>query len=578
MRPWARLLAAAAAVAWAPAFAQDAEGDWFGVLQVTESARLPLLVHIQRDDAGAWTGTMDSPTQGAQGIPLAEIVAGDGRLGFKVPAVVGEYAGAWNAEANAWHGEWQQGGMSWPLNLAVPPPPRPLPADWQLPSDSDIGALIAERNAPREGQGIVVGALGPEGRRIVAGGTGAGAAVDGTTLFEIGSISKVFTALILADMVNKGEVSLDDPAAKYLPPGHRMPERGGRQITLRDLSTHRSGLPRMADDIGDAMSDPDGPFVNYSEAKLLAFLDRYELERDIGSQWEYSNLGVGLLGYLLGRAAGSDYATLLRERITGPLGMNDTMIALPPSHAARLVPAFDAYMRPTPPWELSVHEAAGGIRSSAADMLTFAAAVLDPNSPIAAASATALSVRVPGSGAQTEQALGWVVRHPGPGREVLLHDGGTGGYRTVFAIEPAKGRAVVALVNSAAEPGAADLGLRVLLGSPMPPTPPVPPAPPARVARTEVTLPVAELERVVGRYELAPGGVVAITLAGDRLRAQREGLPGAPNLQIFPEAPLAFFWKALDAQIRFTTDESGKVTGAELSQGGQSVSARKLEP
>ena len=576
METWTKLIATAAVTLSTPAAAQEAAGDWFGVLQVTDSARLPLLVHIAQDDAGTLTGTMDSPTQGARGLPLAEITLVEGRLSFKVPVVAGEYAGTWSAETNTWQGEWRQGGGALPLNLAVPPPPRPLPADWQLPSDAEIGALIAERNAPRAGQGIVVGVLGPDGRRILAGGTGAGAAVDRTTLYEIGSISKVFTALILADMVNKGEVSLDDPAAKYLPRGHRMPERNGRQITLRDLATHRSGLPRMADNLGDLVTDPTGPFVNYTEAMLLAFLDRYQLERDIGSEWEYSNLGVGLLGYLLGRAAGSDYATLLRERITGPLGMKDTMIALPPSHAARLVPAFDTYMRPTPPWELGVHEAAGGIRSSAADMLTFSAAVLDPNSPIAAASATALSVRLPGAGRGTEQALGWVIRQPGPGREVLLHDGGTGGYRTLLAIEPAKGRAVVALVNSAAEPGAADLGLHVLLGSPMPPTPPPPPAPPPRVARTEVTLPAAELERVVGRYRFTPGFVVAVTLDSGRLRARNE-MGGTPN-GIYAEGPLNFFWRILDAQIRFTTDAAGKVVGAELTQDGQSMAGTRIEP
>src|SRR5690606_41603217 len=111
-----------------------------------------------------------------------------------------------------------------------PPQPPPLPADWQLPPNDEIGTLIAARNAPRPGQGIAIGVLGPNGQRFVAGGTAAAANVDRTTLFEIGSISKVFTALILADMANKGEVSLDDPAEKYIPAGNQMPQRNGRQI------------------------------------------------------------------------------------------------------------------------------------------------------------------------------------------------------------------------------------------------------------------------------------------------------------------------------------------------------------
>ncbi|HVJ03473.1 MAG TPA: serine hydrolase [Sphingomonas sp.] len=571
----AALTALAISATAAPAAAQEATGDWTGFIEAAPGTRLPLVLHIKRDDAGALGGTVDSPMQGVQGLPLAGIGAEDGSLSFTVPAIGASYKGQWDAAARAWNGEWSQAGQRWPLSFAVPVPPPPLPADWRLPPDTEIGKLIAARNAPRAGQGIVVGVLGPDGQRIVAGGTGAGARVDRSTLFEIGSITKVFTALILADMVNKGEVSLDDPATKFLPPGHRIPERGGRRITLRDLATHRSGLPRMADDMG-SVDDPDGPFEGYTERRLLAFLDRYELTRDIGSQWEYSNLGAGLLGYLLARAASTDYETLLRQRITGPLGMTDTMISLPPSHAERLAPAFDGHMRPARPWNIGIVTGAGGIRSSAADMLTFARAVLDPQSPVAPAMRTALAVRTPGVHARVEQALGWLVLRPEPGRELLLHDGGTGGFRSVLALEPAKGRAAVALINSAVEPSATDLVLHILLGTPAAPTPPVPPAPPPPVKRTEIALSAAELDRSVGRYGFGAGFVIAVTREGETLRVLREGVAGASALPIFPEAPLAFFWKAVDAQIRFTTDASGAVTGAVLTQGGQSFTGKRI--
>jgi D-alanyl-D-alanine-carboxypeptidase/D-alanyl-D-alanine-endopeptidase len=548
------------------------------VLEPAPGTRLPLVVHLRRGDAGALGGTMDSPTQGVSGLPLAGIAREGESLAFTVPAIGGSFQGQWDAAARSWAGEWRQAGMHWPLSLAALPPPQPLPADWQMPPDGEIRQLIAARNAPRAGQGIVVGVLGPDGRRIVAGGSGPAAGVGGGTLFELGSITKVFTALILADMVNRGEVSLDDPAARYLPPGHRMPQRDGRPITLRDLATHRSGLPRMADDMR-SIGDPDGPFADYTEARLLAFLDRYRLPREPGSQWEYSNLGMGLLGYLLARAAGTDYETLLRARITGPLGMNDTLITLPPSQAARLAAPFDAYMRPVRPWDLAVLKAAGGLRSTVADMLRFAAAALDPHSPIAPAMRTALSVRTPAGNAGVEQALGWLVAHPGPGREIWLHDGETGGFRSVLALEPAKGRAVVALANSAAEPSTVDLALHILIGAPVAPTPPVPPAPPQRTERREISLPAAALDRFVGRYDFGNGIVIAITRAGGPLLAQREGIAGASLLPIFPEAPLSFFWRALDAQIRFTTDASGVVTGAQLAQaGGLSLTGRRLGP
>jgi CubicO group peptidase (beta-lactamase class C family) len=423
----------------------------------------------------------------------------------------------------------------------------------------------------------VVGVLGPDGQRIVAGGTGAGAKFDRSTLFEIGSISKVFTALLLADMVNKGEVSLDDPAAKYLPAGHKLPERNGRKITLRDLSTHRSGLPRM-DDIMQPINSPDGPFADYDEKRLLAFLDRHELTRDPGSEWEYSNLGVGLLGYLLARAAHTDYETLLRERITRPLRMNDTMITLPPLYAARLAPGFDAYMRPVKPWGCAILAGCGGIRSSAADMLTFAAAVIDPKSSIAPMVKTMLSVRVPSNDPRVDQALGWQILHPAPGREVLQHSGQTGGYRAMLALEPIRGTAAIALSNSAVEPSTVDLVQHILLGRPAAPTPAVPPAPPPPTQRTEISLSAEQLEKVVGRYDFGSSIIVAITREGTVLRAQRQGVAHAPALQIFPEAPLAFFRKAVDAQIQFTTDANGEMTGAELSQGGRLLTGKRTTP
>jgi D-alanyl-D-alanine-carboxypeptidase/D-alanyl-D-alanine-endopeptidase len=561
------------------ATAQEAAGDWTGFIEVTPGNRLPLLVHIKRDDAGVLSGTMDVPTQGAQRLPLAEIAGQDARLAFSVPIIGGTFTGEWvtSPTVNGWRGEWKQAGMSWPLALIVAPPPQPLPVDWQLPPDDEIGKLIADRNAPRPGQGIVIGILGPEGQRFVAGGSGSAAKVDRSTLFEIGSISKVFTALLLADMVNKGEVSLDDPAAKYLPAGHHMPERGGRQITLRDLSTHHSGLPRMADDMGPVDS-LDGPFWDYGEAKLLAFLDRYQLTRDIGSKWEYSNLGAGLLGYLLARAAHTDYETLLRKRITGPLGMRDTLITLPPREAARLAAPFDRYMRPAKPWNLGLFAGAGGIRSTAADMLVFATAVLDPKSPIAAAMKTALSVRVSGEASVVEQTLGWEVLHPAPGRELLLHDGQTGGFQTILILEPAKGRAVVALSNSQAQPPPDDIALHILIGTPVAPTPPVSPAPSPSTQHIEISLPGAQLDRFVGRYDFGSGFVITVTHEGETLRVLREGIPGAQVLPIFPEAPFAFFWKVVDAQLRFTTDDSGAVTGAEFVQGNTKLPGKRLKP
>ncbi len=305
----------------AAASAQDAKGDWAGTLEVSASVKLRLAVHIAPSESGALTGTLDSLDQQALGMPLANLTAAAATLSFDVPAVKGHYEATWNDATKSWSGSWSQLGQRWPLSLSAgtketlaPAPPKPLPANWTIPDAAAIDALIDQRIAGRSGEGIAIGVTGTSGHRVTARGPVGAATFDGNTLFEIGSMSKVFTSLLLADMVQRGEVALDDPAEKYLPAGATMPMRDGRKITLEDLATHRSGLPRLPDNL--SFRDPTNPYADYSEANLLDFLGRYQLTRDIGSTYEYSNLGVGLLGYLLARRAGTDYETLLKRRIT----------------------------------------------------------------------------------------------------------------------------------------------------------------------------------------------------------------------------------------------------------------------
>src|SRR5262249_55292167 len=178
-----------------------------------------------------------------------------------------------------------------------------------LPSDSAVRALLASRvqtfpDTGKHGTGIVVGLLDASGRRrILAVG------VDSNGVFEIGSITKTFTATALADMVEHGEVGLDDPVAKYLPDSVHVPTRNGKQITLLDLATQSSGLPRMPSNM--TPQDPMNPYADYSVQQMYAFLAGYQLTRDIGASYEYSNLGVGLLGHALALKAGTSYETLV---------------------------------------------------------------------------------------------------------------------------------------------------------------------------------------------------------------------------------------------------------------------------
>jgi CubicO group peptidase (beta-lactamase class C family) len=559
--------------------AQQAEGYWRGTLRITDQIILNVGVAIERGEAGELTGTLDSPDQNAFDMPLAQIAAEGTSLSFAVPVISAQYDAQWNAAGGSWDGQWSQVGEPLPLVLTPGEPfePEPLPADWTAPDDEAIAALIEQRIALRPAAGMVVALIEPQGRRIVARGpvqgAAQGAAFDGDTLFEIGSMTKVFTALLLADMALKGEVALDDPVAKYLPEGATLPGRGGRQITLRNLSMHDSGLPRLPDNM--PFGDPEDPYADYTEADMLAFLARHELARDIGGAFDYSNLGVGLLGYVLGRAGGSDYATLLKARILDPLGMEDTAITLSPAQQQRFATPHDAYMRATKPWQIPALAGAGALRSSAEDMLAFLEAALDPASPIGLA--MALTVRERRAiGAGGEIGLGWMISSP-PSGEVLRHGGGTGGFRTFMGLQPETGRAALVLTNSAVEPSAEDIGMHLLTGSPVANAFPVPPAPPRMEPQEEVTLSPEQLDRVAGTYEMAPGALIVVRRQDDGARPQLVAqLTGQPPFPIFPSAPLEFFWRVVEARIRFV-EEGGAITGAVLLQNGAEMPARRID-
>ena len=242
---------------------------------------------------------------------------------------------------------------------------------WTIPSNDEIRALLAER-MEHNGVGIVVGVIEPAGRRIVAyGKSGArdGRPLDGDTVFQIGSVTKVFTGLLLADMAQRGEVNVDDPVSKYLPPGIKMPQRG-RPITLIDLSKHFSALPSMPTNF--SLQARPNPYEAYTAELLYQFLSSYELPREPGKQ-EYSNLGVALLGRLLARHAGMEYEPFLRERVLVPLGLKDTSITLNRDQARRLAPGHDRFLEPVETWNLLAMPASGALRSTANDLLNFLA-------------------------------------------------------------------------------------------------------------------------------------------------------------------------------------------------------------
>lgn len=288
---------------------------------------------------------------------------------------------------------------------------------------------------------VAVGVIDANGRAVYGYGKNS---TDGKTVFEIGSISKVFTASLLAEMVQRGEVKLNQPVRELLPAGVKVPAKDGMEITLVHLSDQTSGLPRLPTDLDPA--DITNPYVDYTPAKLYESLALIKLTRKPGEAFDYSNLGVGLLGHALSLKGERSFEALLIERICKPLGMNDTTVTLRNDQRARLAKGHDAVGFELPNWDFDALASAGGIRSTADDMLIFLAANLQMiDAPVAKALAMTHARRA-ATDEDGDIGMNWFI---GTRTGARWHDGMTGGYASFAAFVPDKKVGVVVLCNTA---------------------------------------------------------------------------------------------------------------------------------
>lgn len=446
--------------------------------------------------------------------------------------------------------------------IAQTAPPAP-----SIP-DTEIKTVLSDRiDNAKKSVGMVVGTIGPTGTRIVGYGKLSASdprTPDGDTVYEIGSVTKVFTSLLLADMVNKGEVKLDDPVAKYLPATVKVPERNGKKITLLDLATQSSGLPRMPTNFHP--KDPQNPYADYTPQQMYEFLSGYELTRDPGSQYEYSNLGVGLLGHALSLRAGKDYETLVRERILKPLKMDNTAITFTPFMKAHLAAGHDPTLKPAANWDIATLSGAGAIRSTANDMLKFLSAWLGyTQSPLSSAMKTQLATRRPTTIPDVDIALAWHIFKKFD-REIFWHNGGTGGYHSFVAFDPKSRTGAVVLSNSANDIddiGKHFMDARFELAKISPPR-----------EHKEVAVDPKVFDSLVGKYQLAPGFVLDVTREENKLFVQATG---QGKIQVFPESETEYFLKITDAQITFVKDDGGKFSKLILHQMGHDAPAPRVE-
>ncbi len=440
-----------------------------------------------------------------------------------------------------------------------------LTASESFPDEQKVKGILKQRiDVNQRSVGIVVGLVDENGSQVISYGEmkkGGGQTPDGKSVFEIGSISKAFTGILLADMVQRGKLKLDDPVGKFLPKDVKMPGRGGKQITLLNLTQHTSALPRLPSNMNAA--DPKNPYADYTIEMMYEFLSGHELERDIGEKAAYSNLGAGLLGHALALKAGKSYEELMIERIAKPLGMKDTRIALTEDMKKRLATGHNQGGEPTSNWDIPALAGAGAIRSTVDDMIIFMQANLGlKKSKLSKAMQASHGNRTDFSVENMEVGLGWIVSNTDQG-DIIWHNGGTGGYRTFCGFDKEKKRGVVVLTNSANS--ADDIGLHLLdskneLAKFDPPP-----------KETEVN--VDKLADYAGKYQLAPGFFFTVTPKEDKLFVQ---ITGQPEAQVYPESEDKFFYKIVDAQIKFNRDDNGAVKELVLFQNGREQTAKKL--
>jgi CubicO group peptidase (beta-lactamase class C family) len=432
-------------------------------------------------------------------------------------------------------------------------------ADLQPQIDPLAKQLIDDDQAV----GFVVGIFAEGREHIFAYGEsekGSGKLPDSKTLYEIGSSTKPFTALLLADAIQAGQMKLEDPVQKFLPKQVTMPEFETQPITLEGLATHTSGLPRLPDNM--KFADPTNPYADYTVDQMYAFLNGHKLPRAAGT-YEYSNLGMGLLGHVLARQAKKPYEQLVVDQICTPLKMNDTRITLNENQLQRLALGYNAALQPEKNWDLPTLAGAGALRSTVDDMLKFVQANLaNDETPLSKAMQLSHEKRhtMPDGLAI---ALGW---HIAKDQQTIWHNGMTGGYSSWVSFVPSHNVGVIILSNTATQQ-IATLGeqiTRIACGDKVVAVP----------SRKEIDVDRTTLDSYTGSYAIVPQFVLNVTVEDGKLMVQATGQPKIP---VFAESKTKFFYKIVNAHITFVPDEKGAISKLILHQNGRDMEAARTK-
>ncbi|GAB2541241.1 serine hydrolase [Spirosoma aerophilum] len=385
---------------------------------------------------------------------------------------------------------------------------------------------------------------------------GNGSAVNGKpitkkSVFEIGSISKTFTSLLLADLVQKGTVKLTDPIDKYLPESVRIPSYDGHKLTFADLASHTSGLPRMPANFNP--KDPANPYVDYRSDELFAFLKTYQLKHGVGT-YDYSNLGAGLLAHTLSVISGKSYEQMLQDVICKPLKMTQTSTL----NTSPYLTTGHSYVRPTAHWDFDVMAGAGAIRSNAEDMVRYLKAEMGLLSTTLKPAIDLTQQPIHEAGKDMKIGLGWHIRSMN-NDEIIWHNGGTGGYRSFAGFSRKTNKGIIILNNSEQSPD--DIGFYFFN-----------PSTKITTIRKATSISKQVLQSYVGVYQIAPGSEFDVKLEGDQLFVK---LMKQDYIEVFPESETKFFYRVIDASLAFFKNEDGKVVKLVLYQNGREIPAMR---
>ena len=420
---------------------------------------------------------------------------------------------------------------------------------------SGIQSILNERAAAMPGAAIAA-AVVDDGRvtTYFAGSSGTARRLDAHTLFEVGSVSKTFTATALAALARRGVVRLADPVSRYLPVSVRVPSRDGKRITLLSLATQHSGLPRLPTNMTSA--NGNDPYAPYTVADLYAFLNAYKLPRDPGARFEYSNLGFGLLGLALTHAAHDrSYRSLLDRLVFDPLHMKESEVALSAMPDPRMAIGHDIDGNPVHTWDFTDAMAgAGAVRSDIHDMIDYLRCNLGQG-PLAKTCLFAQRPRSTFTGHRIGLAW-WTSDRSG----IVEHGGDTAGYHAMVMMNAAHTKGVVVLSSG---PAVTDIAAHI-----------IDPSFPLATAGAAAKISPAGMSDYLGTYRNAAAGITyEITRSHGKLFARIVGQPAA---EIYPSRwQDHFYYKAVPAYIEFVR-QGRTVVGLILTQNGQRVSVYRI--